>query len=234
MGDATPLLDWAGVPPCGDGEGSGSMGTGLAVRKGDVWFRSLGVAFCLLFFSASVFAQTPQKEPFPFDWLRPDAPPTTRMLAPKASPIPPFSPARAPVEEPATEPAAPSPAAAESAPAASSASSAVETQPQGNIVPAPANSGPAGARPKPRPALNEIELTNARVLTLVEFKLVSVRDENKTLALKPALPTGKSLRVEVPMALGCAFTVVLEFTDATPEQHEGINLCSDKKINLVE
>ncbi|NDH92683.1 MAG: aminotransferase class V-fold PLP-dependent enzyme [Actinobacteria bacterium] len=81
---------------------------------------------------------------------------------------------------------------------------------------------------------HEIELTNARVLTLVEFKLVSVRDENKTLALKPALPTGKSLRVEVPMALGCAFTVVLEFTDATPEQHEGINLCSDKKINLVE
>ena len=200
---------------------------GLAVRKSDVLIQIFGNALCLLFFSASVFAQTPQKEPFPFDWMRPDAPPTTRTLAPKVSPIPPFSPARAPVEEAA-------PAANEPTPDVSSASPAVETQPQGNIVPAPANSGPAGARPKPRPALNEIELTNARILTLVEFKLVSVREESKTLAIKPALPTGKSLRVEVPMALGCAFTVVLEFTDGAPEQHEGINLCSDKKINLVE
>jgi len=210
---------------------------GLAVRKSDVLIQIFGNALCLLFFSASVFAQTPQKEPFPFDWMRPDAPPTTRTLAPKVSPIPPFSPARAPVEEAAAAaPAAvePAPAANEPTPDVSSASPAVETQPQGNIVPAPANSGPAGARPKPRPALNEIELTNARILTLVEFKLVSVREESKTLAIKPALPTGKSLRVEVPMALGCAFTVVLEFTDGAPEQHEGINLCSDKKINLVE
>ena len=212
------------------------MGMGLAVRKSDVLIQILGNAICILFFSASLFAQTPPKEPFPFDWMRPDAPPTTRTLAPKVSPIPPFSPARAPVEEAAAAPVAvePAPAAVETAPDVSSASPAVETQPQGNIVPAPANSGPAGIRPKPRPVLNEIELTNARILTLVEFKLVSVRDENKTLSLKPALSTGASLRVEVPMALGCAFTVVLEFTDGAPEQHEGINLCSDKKINLVE
>ena len=36
------------------------------------------------------------------------------------------------------------------------------------------------------------------------------------------------------MAMGCAFTVLLEFTDGAPEQHEGLNLCNDKKINLIE
>ena len=213
------------------------MGMGVAVRKSDVLIQIIGNAICILFFSASLFAQTPSKEPFPFDWMRPDAPPTTRTLAPKVGPIPPFSPAETSVEEAGAATAAPAPvapAAAELAPEISSASPAVEAQPQGNIVPAPVNSGPAGMRPKPRPVLNDIELTNARILTLVEFKLVSVRDENKTLSLKPALSTGASLRVEVPMALGCTFTVVLEFTDGAPEQHEGVNLCSDKKINLVE
>ena len=207
------------------------MGMGVAVRKSDVLIQIIGNAICILFFSASLFAQTPTKEPFPFDWMRPDAPPTTRTLAPKVGPIPPFSPAQTPVEE-AAAPAAP--AVVEPTPDMSAASPAMEAQPQGNIIPAPVNSGPAGMRPKPRPVLNDIELTNARILTLVEFKLVSVRDENKTLSLKPALSTGASLRVEVPMALGCAFTVVLEFTDGAPEQHEGVNLCSDKKINLVE
>ena len=211
------------------------MGMGVAVRKSDVLIQIIGNAICILFFSASLFAQTLPKEPFPFDWMRPDAPPTTRTLAPKVGPIPPFSPAQTPVEE-AAAPAAPAPAPAvvEPAPEILSASPAMEAQPQGNIVPAPANSGPAGMRPKPRPVLNDIELTNARILTLVEFKLVSVRDENKTLSLKPALSTGASLRVEVPMALGCAFTVMLEFTDGASEQHEGVNLCNDKKINLVE
>jgi hypothetical protein len=205
------------------------MGMGVAVRKSDVLIRLTGNAVCILFFSASVFAQTPQKEPFPFDWLRPDAPQTTRTLTPKLSP-PMAPPERAPVEEAAAAPAA----AVEAAPDLSSAPPPVESQPQGNIVPAPANAGPAGLRQKPRPVVNEIELTNARILTLVEFKLVSVRDETKSLALKPALPTGKSLRVEAPMALGCAVTVLLEFTDGAPEQHEGVNLCNDKKINLVE
>jgi hypothetical protein len=208
------------------------MGMGVAVRKSDVLIQIIGNAICILFFSASLFAQTPTKEPFPFDWMRPDAPPTTRTLAPKVGPIPPFSPAQTPVEEAGAATAAP--AVVEPTPDMSTTSPAMEAQPQGNIIPAPVNSGPAGMRPKPRPVLNDIELTNARILTLVEFKLVSVRDENKTLSLKPALPTGKSLRVEVPMALGCTFTVVLEFTDGAPEQHEGINLCSDKKINLVE
>ena len=97
-----------------------------------------------------------------------------------------------------------------------------------------ATSAQAVARPKPRPILNEIEITNARILTLVEFRLVSSREESKPLVLKPALQSGKSLRVEVPMAMGCAFVVHLEFTDGTPEQHEGINLCNDKKLNLIE
>ena len=162
----------------------------LAVRKNDVLSHIVGSALCVLFFTASVFAQTPPKEAFPFDWLRPDAPPTNRTLSPA-------------VLDP-------------------------------EIAPAALNSAQAAARPKPRPVLNEIEVTNARILTLVEFRLVASREESKPLVLKPALQTGKSLRVEVPMAMGCAFTVHLEFTDGTPEQHEGINLCNDKKINLIE
>ena len=196
------------------------------MRKNDVLGHIAGNALCILFFTASVFAQTPPKEPFPFDWLRPDAAPSNRTLSPVMFPTPQDIPQPAPPEEanPPVESAPPNP---QIAPVATSA-------PDPESAPAPPNSAQAAARPKPRPVLNEIEVTNARILTLVEFRLVASREESKPLVLKPALQTGKSLRVEVPMAMGCAFTVHLEFTDGTPEQHEGINLCNDKKLNLIE
>lgn len=198
----------------------------LAVRKNDVLNHIVGSALCVLCFTASVFAQTPPKEAFPFDWLRPDAPPTNRTLSPAVFPTPQDIPLPTPPEEapPAVDGAPPHP---QVAPVAAS-----PLDPE--IAPAALNSAQAAARPKPRPVLNEIEVTNARILTLVEFRLVASREESKPLVLKPALQTGKSLRVEVPMAMGCAFTVHLEFTDGTPEQHDGINLCNDKKLNLIE
>jgi hypothetical protein len=198
----------------------------LAVRKNDVLSHMFGNALCVLFFTVNVFAQTPPKEPFPFDWLRPDAAPTNRTLSPAVFPTPQDIPLPAPPEEapPAVDGAPPNP---QVAPVAANAADA-------ETASAAATSAQAAARPKPRPVLNEIEITNARILTLVEFRLVSSREESKPLVLKPALQTGKSLRVDVPMAMGCAFTVHLEFTDGTPEQHEGINLCNDKKLNLIE
>ena len=195
------------------------------MRKNDVLGHSVGNAISILFFSASVFAQTPPREPFPFDWLRPDAAPSSRTLSPAVFPTPQDIPAPAPVESAV--------AAVETAPAIPQVEPPTESTPQGNIVPAPP-APHAAERPKTKPILNEIDVTNARILTLVEFKLVSTRDETKPFVIKPALQTGKSLKVEVPIVLGCAFTVHLEFTDGTPEQHEGVNLCNDKKINLIE
>ena len=196
------------------------------MRKNDVLSQIVGNALCILFFTANVFAQTPPKEAFPFDWLRPDAAPSNRTLSPVIFPTPQDVPQPSPPEEanPPVESAQPNP---QVAPVAAST-----TDPE--TASAAATSAQAVARPKPRPILNEIEITNARILTLVEFRLVSSREESKPLVLKPALQSGKSLRVEVPMAMGCAFVVHLEFTDGTPEQHEGINLCNDKKLNLIE
>ena len=196
------------------------------MRKNDVLGHSIGNAVCIFFFSASVFAQTPPREPFPFDWLRPDAAPSNRTLSPVVFPTPQDIPAPAPVEAPA--------AAVEAAPVIPQVEPATVSPPLGNIVLAPPAIPLAGDRQKAKPILNEIELTNARVLSLVEFRLVSLREGAKPLVLRTALQTGKSLRVEVPMAMGCAFTVLLEFTDGAPEQHEGLNLCNDKKINLIE
>lgn len=196
----------------------------MAVRKSDVLSHFIANAICLVFFSASVFAQAPRKEPFPFDWMRPDAPPTNRTLTPTVIPAPEVIPEQAPVEA--------QPAAVESAPISPESEPVVESQPTGNIVPLPPN--PPHPRQKAKPTFNEIEVTNARILTLVEFKLAPNREDHKPLAIKPALPSGASVKVEVPIALGCAFTVWLEFTDGAPEQHEGVNLCNDKKINLVE
>ena len=203
------------------------MKTRVAVRKNGVLSHFMGNAVCILFFSASVFAQTPRKEPFPFDWMRPDAAPSTRTLSPKVIPTPQVIPEPAPVEEPT--------AVVETTPIGPQVEPAPDdSAPQGNIVPAPPASPHVNARQKPKPILNEIELTNARILTLVEFKLVGGKEEMKPLVIKPELQSGKSIKVEVPIVMGCAFTVWLEFTDGTPEQHEGVNLCNDKKINLVE
>ena len=198
----------------------------VAVRKRDVLSYVIANAVCLVFCSASVFAQTPRKEAFPFDWMRPDAPPTNRTLTPSVIPAPEITPEQAPVEA--------APAAVESAPISPEPEPVSESQPTGNIAPLPPNHPHAAPRQKARPTFNEIEVTNARILTLVEFKLAPNREDAKPLAIKPSLPSGASLKVEVPIALGCAFTVWLEFTDGAPEQHEGVNLCNDKKINLIE
>ena len=198
----------------------------VAVRKRDVLSYVIANAVCLVFCSASVFAQTPRKEAFPFDWMRPDAPPTNRTLTPSVIPAPEITPEQAPVEA--------APAAVESTPISPEPEPVLESQPTGNIAPPPPNHQHAAPRQKARPTFNEIEVTNARILTLVEFKLAPNREDAKPLAIKPALPGGASVKVEVPIALGCAFTVWLEFTDGAPEQHEGVNLCNDKKINLIE
>ncbi len=198
----------------------------VAVRKSDVLSHVIANAICLLFCSACAFAQTPRKDPFPFDWMRPDAPPTNRTLTPSVIPAPEIIPEQAPVEA--------APATVDEAPVSAEAAPAQESQPAGNIIPMPPNHPPAAQRQKAKPTFNEIEVTNARVLTLVEFKLAPNREDAKPLAIKPALQSGASVKVEVPIALGCAFTVWLEFTDGAPEQHEGVNLCNDKKINLIE
>jgi hypothetical protein len=71
----------------------------VAMRKCDVLSYVIANAICLVFCSASGFPQTPRKEAFPFDWMRPDAPPTNRTLTPSVIPAPEIIPEQAPVDD---------------------------------------------------------------------------------------------------------------------------------------
>ena len=185
--------------------------------------------------------QSPAREPFPFDWLRHDAAPSTRAAGPTIYP---------PVEslndqkrrqqiEPAMEEpramAAPTEASIESAPlpepetVRAEAGGSSQTQ-----APIPA-SRPAAfpAKPKPAPAMDSVEIMNSRSVTLNELKLVSLKDSRKPFIVRPSLKPGQSLTVEIPRDWGCLFLVWTQFSEEPSEQHDGVDLCGDRKINLV-
>ena len=185
--------------------------------------------------------QSPAREPFPFDWLRHDAAPSTRAAGPTIYP---------PVEslndqkrrqqiEPAMEEpramAAPAEASIESAPLPEPETVRVESGASSQTqAPTPA-SRPAAfpAKAKPAPAMDAVEIMNSRSVTLNELKLVSLKDSRKPFIVRPSLKPGQSLTVEIPRDWGCLFLVWTQFSEEPSEQHDGVDLCGDRKINLV-
>ena len=205
---------------------------------------------CLIFVCLSVgqaFAQSPSREGSPFDWLRHDAAPTNRAAGATIFP---------PVEslndqkkrqqiDPLVEEAAPAPAGAGAVQAEAfkvdsvePAISAIETSPE-VAAPTPvarpsgASASHASARAKPAPPMDRIDVINNRSLTLNELKLVSLKEGRKPLIVKPSLKPGQSLSVEIPREWGCIFLVWTQFSEEPSEQFDGVDLCADRKINLI-
>ena len=204
--------------------------------------QRIALLFCLSLSPLSALAQTPVKEPFPFDWLRHDATPTNR---PGGSTFyPPIESLDAQKRRQQIEPAmqepqvmaAPAEAPADPASAADSDGRRVEAETtlQG-VAPSPtARPTVRGAKTKPSPLMDEIEVVNKRAVMLNELKLVSLKDSRKPFVVRPSLKPGKSLTVEIPREWGCVFLVWTQFSEEPSEQYDGVDLCVDRKINLVD
>jgi hypothetical protein len=82
--------------------------------------------------------------------------------------------------------------------------------------------------------MDEIDIVNKRALTLNELKLVSLKDGRKPFIVKPSLKPGQSLTIEIPRDWGCLFLVWTQFSEEPSEQYDGVDLCGDRKINLVD
>ena len=214
----------------------------------------LGFLFCFALFPAVACAQAvaPAKEGSPFDWLRHDATPTNRpggstfyppveslndqkkrQQIERAADEAPMAPmvVEAPLAEasPTVEREAPVSVVVE----APVESAAPASAPSPIARPAPnAGSHPA-AKAKPAPPMEEIVVINNRSVTLNELKLVSLKEGRKSFVVKPSLKAGQTLTVEIPKEWGCLFLVWTQFSEEPSEQYDGVDLCSDRKINLI-
>ena len=81
--------------------------------------------------------------------------------------------------------------------------------------------------------MERIDIVNNRSVTLNELKLVSLKEGRKPFIVKPSLKPGQSLSVEIPREWGCLFLVWTQFSEEPSEQYDGVDLCGERKINLI-
>ncbi len=207
---------------------------GSSVRHMRLLVQRVGWPLYLALVPMGALAQTPSKEPFPFDWLRHDAAPTNRAAgSPFSSPVGNLNEQK---KGPQIEPAMEDPqaiAAPVETPEASPAQADVEARP-GIGAPAPiARPVPHAAKTKPSQPMDEVDVVNNRSVTLNELKLVSLKEGRKPFIVRPSLKPGQRLTVEIPREWGCLFIVWTQFSEEPSEQFDGVDLCGDRTINLV-
>ena len=224
-----------------------ATGLGSSVRQKSILAQRIA---CLMFLSVTpgcALAQSPAREVSPFDWLRHDAAPSNRAAGATIFP---------PVEslsdqkkrqqiEPLMEEVAPVPPSDE-APRAEAfkvefaepvipaiESSLESTAPSPVTRPSGASANHPSARAKAAVPMERIDIVNNRSVTLNELKLVSLKEGRKPFIVKPSLKPGQSLSVEIPREWGCLFLVWTQFSEEPSEQYDGVDLCGERKINLI-
>jgi hypothetical protein len=100
-------------------------------------------------------------------------------------------------------------------------------------VMAPINHASAKAKTLPPLPTDQIEVVNNRNVTLNELKLMSLRNSRKPFILRPSLKAGQTIRIEIPRDWGCVFLVWTQFSEEPSEQYDGVDLCTDRKLNLI-
>ncbi len=202
---------------------------------------------CLIFFAGfdgCAHAQTqtpaPGKEVSPFDWLRHDAPAVNRPAGPTLNP-----PTDGPVEQKRPDIAQPMveeaiPVASENAPGEPAL--IVDAAPTPDVpapiarpatVAATIAASKAKAPPPPPQPTEQISVLNSRSVTLNELKLVSLKNSRKPFIVRPSLKGGQSMKIDIPKDWGCVFLVWTQFSEEPSEQYDGVDLCVDKMLNLV-
>ena len=200
-----------------------------------------GCLFTLCLVDVAAFAQAPSKEASPFDWLRHDAPAVNRPGGPTLSP-----PTEMPVEprkeaaQPVMDEAVPvvaevADAAPVSPPPVPPEDAVVQTAPSPMSRPAVTAPVQSAAKAKAAlpPAMDQIEVVNRRSVMLNELKLVSLKNSRKPFVVRPSLKAGQSLKIDIPKDWGCIFLVWTQFSEEPSEQYDGVDLCVDKTLNLV-
>ena len=222
------------------------------MRQKCIFAHGFGFLIFLALSPGLAFAQAPAKEGSPFDWLRHDAAPTNRSGGATIFP---------PVEslndqkkrqqiDPVVEDATPVPATGESvsreppqreAPKVDFAEPVIPAIESALVSSAPAPvarpsvnaASPPTAKARPAIAMEQIDVINNRSVILNELKLVSLKEGRKPFVVKPSLKPGQTLSIEIPREWGCLFLVWTQFSEEPSEQYDGVDLCGDRKINLI-
>lgn len=201
------------------------------------------ISFCL--FDACAFAQAPVQPPAsgkdasPFDWLRHDAPAVNRPGGPtlnppmEGAPEPKRPEAAQPVMDEPTPPVVTTGASGETVSPPEEALAPGAPSPMPRPVMAPVNHASAKAKTLPPLPTDQIEVVNNRNVTLNELKLMSLRNSRKPFILRPSLKAGQTIRIEIPRDWGCVFLVWTQFSEEPSEQYDGVDLCTDRKLNLI-
>ena len=231
-----------------------SSGLGSSVRQKSNFAHRIAwlIGFALL--PGHAFAQAPAREGSPFDWLRHDAAPTNRSAGATIFPpteslndqkkrqqIEPLMEEAAPVSAPSVEEAVsrePPPSEIFKVDVAEPAIPAIEASleraaPGPVARPSATATNHPSAKAKPAAAMERIDVINNRSVILNELKLVSLKEGRKPFIVKPSLKPGHSLSVEIPREWGCLFLVWTQFSEEPSEQYDGVDLCGDRKINLI-
>ena len=103
-----------------------------------------------------------------------------------------------------------------------------------------ADSTPAKAKPKPKPkpkpkaeATIAVEVINSRNVALTQLVgAISGTPDSKKIA--GPLAAGKKTIVHLAHDKACLFDLHAVFEDGAVTDAQGVELCADKKINLVE
>ncbi|MBV8472868.1 MAG: hypothetical protein JO107_01640 [Hyphomicrobiales bacterium] len=105
---------------------------------------------------------------------------------------------------------------------------------------APAKDAPAAAaqpKPKPKAAANQprvdIVVTNSRDVPLTAL-LVAPSGSADSKKVAGPLGAGKKIVVHIAHDKACLFDLHGDYADGTTTDAEGVSLCKDKKINLIE
>lgn len=102
--------------------------------------------------------------------------------------------------------------------------------------PAAAADDAAKAKPKRRPGkpVINVVVTNSRGVGLVELDAAISGGDGKSVKIAGPLAAGKKSVAHLKHDKACQFDLHGTFDDGTTTDNSGVELCKDRKINLVE
>ncbi len=117
------------------------------------------------------------------------------------------------------------------------AAGAAEAQTDAPSKDAPAAAAPAQPKPKPKAAAGQprvdVVVTNSRAVPLTAL-LAAPSGSADSKKIAGPLAAGKRVVVHLAHDKACLFDIHGDYADGTTTEAEGVALCNDKKINLIE
>jgi hypothetical protein len=134
----------------------------------------------------------------------------------------------------AAQTAAPAPAPAANAPAATVADAPPANAPAATVADAPPAKAPVAAKPHKKVTPSVVVLvTNSRAVALTELDAAPEGDAQGK-AIVSNLAPGKKTSVKIAHGKSCVFDLHGAFADGSVSDSASVDLCKDKKVNLVE